>query len=127
MVNSNLWGEWSLVLLPSGQAKLIHDDSWALQGPQAPATARWLRLPRASALGLRGRRPVVRGTVKNPNDHPHGGRTRAIKNPRTPWARTAKKSRRPETNVDLKPLTKRTRKSRPTLTLGSEVSSDGAF
>jgi large subunit ribosomal protein L2 len=28
--------------------------------------------------------PQVRGTAQNPNDHPHGGRTRAIKYPRTP-------------------------------------------
>ena len=26
----------------------------------------------------------VRGVAMNPIDHPHGGRTKAIKNPRTP-------------------------------------------
>jgi ribosomal protein L2 len=32
----------------------------------------------------------VRGVVKNPVDHPHGGRTRTILWPRTPWGKTAK-------------------------------------
>jgi len=36
-------------------------------------------------MRAQARRPGVRGTVKNPNDHPHGGRTRAVKWPRTPW------------------------------------------
>jgi ribosomal protein L2 len=26
----------------------------------------------------------------NPIDHPHGGRTKAIKYPRTPWGKTTK-------------------------------------
>jgi ribosomal protein L2 len=26
----------------------------------------------------------------NPVDHPHGGRTKAIRYPRTPWGKTAK-------------------------------------
>ena len=40
---------------------------------------------RPAALGLRaGRRPTVRGVAKNPNDHPHGGRTRCVIRPRTP-------------------------------------------
>ena len=31
-----------------------------------------------------GKKPKVRGVAKNPIDHPHGGRTKAIKYPRTP-------------------------------------------
>jgi hypothetical protein len=51
----------------------------------------------------------VRGTAKNPNDHPHGGRTRAIRYPLTPWGRTAKKSRAPRQTPRLKALRKRDR------------------
>jgi large subunit ribosomal protein L2 len=54
-----------------------------------------------------GQKPIVRGTAKNPNDHPNGGRTRALKLPQTPWARPAKKSRRPRLIVRLKVLAKR--------------------
>lgn len=32
-----------------------------------------------------GFRPIVRGVAMNPVDHPHGGRTKSIKLPRTPW------------------------------------------
>ena len=37
-----------------------------------------------------GKKPKVRGVAKNPTDHPHGGRTKAIKYPRTPWGKTTK-------------------------------------
>ena len=38
-----------------------------------------------------GEKPIVRGVAKNPVDHPHGGRTKSIKNPRTPWGKPTKK------------------------------------
>ena len=37
-----------------------------------------------------GKKPHVRGVAKNPVDHPHGGRTKSIKYPRTPWGKTTK-------------------------------------
>lgn len=42
---------------------------------------------------LKNRRSTVRGTVKNPCDHPHGGRTRGILRPRTPWNKPVLKSK----------------------------------
>lgn len=42
---------------------------------------------------LKGRKSTVRGTVKNPCDHPHGGRTRGILRPRTPWNKPVLKSK----------------------------------
>ena len=38
-----------------------------------------------------GKKSKVRGVAMNPVDHPHGGRTKAIKHPRTPWGKTTKK------------------------------------
>ena len=38
-----------------------------------------------------GKKSQVRGVAMNPVDHPHGGRTKAIKYPRTPWGKTTKK------------------------------------
>ena len=38
-------------------------------------------------LGLKS---IVRGNAKNPVDHPHGGRTKSIKYPKTPWGKTTK-------------------------------------
>lgn len=37
-----------------------------------------------------GLKPVVRGVAMNPVDHPHGGRTKSVKYPRTPWGKTTK-------------------------------------
>jgi large subunit ribosomal protein L2 len=37
-----------------------------------------------------GHKPIVRGVAMNPVDHPHGGRTKAIKHQRTPWGLTTK-------------------------------------
>ena len=34
--------------------------------------------------------PRSRGVARNPVDHPHGGRTKSIKYPRTPWGKTTK-------------------------------------
>jgi large subunit ribosomal protein L2 len=37
-----------------------------------------------------GLKSIVRGVAMNPVDHPHGGRTKAVKYPRTPWGHTTK-------------------------------------
>jgi hypothetical protein len=47
----------------------------------------------------------------NPNDHPHGGRTKSIKYPRTPWGKTTKYPRPPRPKLKLKELSKRKKKA----------------
>jgi large subunit ribosomal protein L2 len=37
-----------------------------------------------------GIKSLVRGVAMNPVDHPHGGRTKSVKYPRTPWGKTTK-------------------------------------
>jgi large subunit ribosomal protein L2 len=37
-----------------------------------------------------GLKSLVRGVAMNPVDHPHGGRTKSVKYPRTPWGKTTK-------------------------------------
>ena len=37
-----------------------------------------------------GIKSLVRGVAMNPVDHPHGGRTKSIKYPQTPWGKTTK-------------------------------------
>lgn len=46
---------------------------------------------KAGLLGSYGFRPKVRGVAQNPVDHPHGGRTKSIRLPRTPWGLVTKK------------------------------------
>jgi len=45
----------------------------------------------AGAACKTGRQPKVRGVAKNPVDHPHGGNTKSIRLPRTPWGFVTKK------------------------------------
>lgn len=42
------------------------------------------RSERAGYARLTGARPKVRGVAMNPVDHPHGGRTKSIRLPRSP-------------------------------------------
>jgi large subunit ribosomal protein L2 len=46
---------------------------------------------KAGFSNLKGFRPKVRGVAKNPVDHPHGGRTKSIRLPLTPWGFVTKK------------------------------------
>jgi ribosomal protein L2 len=39
---------------------------------------------KAGFFSLLGKKPHVRGVARNAVDHPHGGRTKSIKCPRTP-------------------------------------------
>jgi ribosomal protein L2 len=77
-------GSWALVVLPSGQLRFLANNTFVALGGAHPQSARFFMIPNAGWNRRAGRRPIVRGTARNPNDHPHGGRTRAIKYPRTP-------------------------------------------
>ncbi|KAL5697033.1 60S ribosomal protein L2A [Ranunculus cassubicifolius] len=70
-------GKSATLKLPSGEVRLISKNCSATVG-QVAGSKRWL-----------GKRPVVRGVVMNPVDHPHGGgEGRAPigrKKPTTPW------------------------------------------
>lgn len=72
------------VKLPSGIRKVISIYSLASQGPVALKEARRVANTKAGFWRTKGCKSMVRGVARNPVDHPHGGRTKAIKNPRTP-------------------------------------------
>lgn len=112
LIAPSLWEGWSFILLPSKLAKLVDSSSWALLGAPSPVFKHNTNCAKAVKYKLTGHKSTVRGVAKNPNDHPHGGRTKAVKYPRTPWGRTAKKSRAPALHVKLKPLNKRKTKSK---------------
>lgn len=112
LVSAKIWEVWSLVRLPSGNIKLFVNEISALVGSLAPSFKKFLTFKKSTKYSMHGKKATVRGTVKNPNDHPHGGRTRAIKYARTPWGRGAKKSRHPNAHIKLRPLTKRKKKQK---------------
>lgn len=107
VLSAQLWKKWALVILPSGRLFLSRNDPHVFLGGPLPSEWSSSFCGTAGSSRRRGRSPRVRGVATNPNDHPHGGRTKAVKYPRTPWGRTAKYPRPPRPRLKLKALKKR--------------------
>jgi Ribosomal Proteins L2, C-terminal domain len=75
-----------ILILPSGQLVLSPKDLLCIKDPQI-YLKKFIFKKGLKYMKIRGQRPKVRGIAKNPNDHPHGGRTKTILRPRTPWAK----------------------------------------
>lgn len=74
-------------VLPSGVLVLLPESIFGIDAGQYDRSVErsvFIESPGVRKMLLSGNRPKVRGTVKNPNDHPHGGRTRSIQYPVTP-------------------------------------------
>nr|WID86718.1 ribosomal protein L2 [Passiflora tripartita var. mollissima]WID86782.1 ribosomal protein L2 [Passiflora tripartita var. mollissima] len=82
-------GKSATLKLPSGEVRLISKNCSATVGQVGNAGVKLKSLGRAGSKCWLGKRPVVRGVVMNPVDHPHGGgEGRAPigrKKPATPW------------------------------------------
>ena len=82
-----------LVRLSSGETKKILGTCMATIGEVGNEDYSLVRLGKAGRTRHMGIRPTVRGSVMNPNDHPHGGgEGRAPvgrKQPMTPWGKPA--------------------------------------
>lgn len=79
-----------LVQLPSGLKKVFSFFSFVLVGKVALSLNSKCLNNKSGYWRSFGVKSIVRGVAKNPVDHPHGGRTKAIKYPRTPWGKTTK-------------------------------------
>lgn len=80
----------AVVQLPSGVRKVFSVYSLASQGGVSLRDKRLTACTKAGFWKTFGKKSTVRGVAMNPIDHPHGGRTKAIKYPRTPWGKTTK-------------------------------------
>lgn len=80
----------ALVKLPSGVRKFFSIYSILALGPSALKIKRKSSNTKSGFWRSFGIKPKVRGVARNPVDHPHGGRTKSIKYPRTPWGKTTK-------------------------------------
>lgn len=80
----------AVVKLPSGVRKFFSIYSLMTDGRCALKLKRKLSNTRSGFWRSYGIKPHVRGVARNPVDHPHGGRTKSIKYPRTPWGKTTK-------------------------------------
>ncbi|MGI6110385.1 MAG: 50S ribosomal protein L2 [Eubacteriaceae bacterium] len=84
---------YATLRLPSGEMRRIHLECKATVGTIGNLDHQNVRLGKAGRKRHMGIRPTVRGSVMNPNDHPHGGgEGRAPigrSGPVTPWGKPA--------------------------------------
>ncbi len=86
-------GDYATLRLPSGEVRLISLNCWGTIGQVGNIEASNLTIGKAGKKRWLGRRPKVRGSVKNPVDHPHGGGEGRCpigrSHPVTPWGKPA--------------------------------------
>ncbi|MBR5227015.1 MAG: 50S ribosomal protein L2 [Clostridia bacterium] len=86
-------GKYVLVRLQSGETRKVLGTCLATVGVVGNEDANLVNLGKAGRKRHMGVRPTNRGSVMNPNDHPHGGgEGRAPigrKSPMTPWGKPA--------------------------------------
>ena len=66
-------GKYATVKLPSGEMRLLPIDCRATIGQVGNLDHELVKIGKAGRKRHMGIRPTVRGSVMNPNDHPHGG------------------------------------------------------
>ena len=86
-------GKYATVKLPSGEMRLLPIDCKATIGQVGNIDHELITIGKAGRKRHMGIRPTVRGSVMNPNDHPHGGGEGRSPigrpNPCTPWGKPA--------------------------------------
>ena len=84
-------GKYVIVRLQSGEVRLILGVCRATIGEVGNEQHELVNIGKAGRSRWLGKRPTVRGSVMNPNDHPHGGgegRTPiGRKSPMSPWGK----------------------------------------
>ena len=83
----------ALLRLCSGEVRMVSGECMATVGAVSNSDHQNIKLAKAGRRRWQGRRPVVRGVVMNPVDHPHGGgegRTSGGRHPSTPWGKPTK-------------------------------------
>ena len=85
--------ELAQVRLPSGEVRLVRMNCTAVIGQVGNIDHENVHLGKAGRKRHMGIRPTVRGSVMNPNDHPHGGGEGKSPvghpGPMTPWGKPA--------------------------------------
>ncbi|MHC9533375.1 50S ribosomal protein L2 [Dellaglioa sp. BT-FLS60] len=66
-------GKYVLVRLTSGEVRMILSTCRASIGAVGNEQHELIKIGKAGRARWAGKRPTVRGSVMNPNDHPHGG------------------------------------------------------
>ena len=86
-------GKYVTIKMPSGEMRLIPAACKATIGQVGNVEHEIIRIGKAGKTRHMGTRPTVRGSVMNPNDHPHGGGEGKSPvghaGPETPWGKPA--------------------------------------
>ncbi len=86
-------GKYVIIRLASGEVRKILAKCRATVGSVGNEDYSLIKLGKAGKTRWLGTRPTVRGSVMNPNDHPHGGGEGKCPvgrdAPRTPWGKRA--------------------------------------
>ena len=86
-------GKYVILRLASGEVRKVLGDCRATIGIVGNEDFNLVNLGKAGKTRWAGTRPTVRGSVMNPNDHPHGGgegKSPVGRDaPRTPWGKRA--------------------------------------
>ena len=97
-------GKYATLRLPSGEMRMVTLTCRATIGIVGNADHNLINIGKAGRKRHMGIRPTVRGSVMNPNDHPHGGGEGKTgigrPGPSTPWGKPAlgyktRKSKKP--------------------------------
>ncbi len=84
-------GKYVLVRLNSGEVRMILATCRATVGQVGNEQHELINIGKAGRSRWLGKRPTVRGSVMNPNDHPHGGGEGRSpigrKSPMSPWGK----------------------------------------
>ncbi len=86
-------GNYALLRLPSGETRYVRKECRATIGQVGNIDHENITIGKAGRKRHMGIRPTVRGSVMNPNDHPHGGGEGRSPigrpTPVTPWGKPA--------------------------------------
>jgi len=87
-------GDWALIRLTSSEVRRVRLTCLATMGQVGNIDHGNYSIGKAGRSRWLGRRPIVRGVVKNPVDHPHGGGEgksgQGNPHPVSPWGQPAK-------------------------------------
>ena len=108
-------GKYATLRLPSGEMRMVPIICRATIGVVGNGDHNLINIGKAGRKRHMGIRPTVRGSVMNPNDHPHGGGEGhspvGRKRPVTPWGKSAfgtrtRKNKKASSKLILKRRTK---------------------
>ncbi len=109
------YNNYAQLRMPSGEFRLVRVECMATIGQVGNVDHENVRIGKAGRSRHMGRRPTVRGSVMNPNDHPHGGgegRAPIGGQPKTPWGKPTLGYRTRKNKDTTKYIVRRRRKGR---------------